>query len=71
MPDRCRSTQNGATPLQLSVNGRHEEVVQQLVAAGVPQDETNMVCGGGGEKRGQGGVHGQHAPLRVIFECVL
>ena len=47
LPDRCRSTQNGATPLQLAVNGRHEEVVQQLVAAGVPQDETNMVCGGG------------------------
>ena len=73
LPDCCRATQIGATPLQLAVNNDHEDVVKRLIAAEVPNtlfDATNKVCVSRGEERGQEGVHVRHAPRRVIFGCI-
>ena len=56
---------------KIVVNNDHEEVVKQLLPAGVPEDAINKVWEGRVEERRQGGAHGQHAPLYVMFDCVL
>ena len=48
LPDRCRTPQDGWTPLHYAVRGGHAAVVGLLLAAGADMAAKDKVMGQGG-----------------------
>ena len=58
VPERCRAPQNEDTPLHLASEMGHVKVVAKLLKAEANKEVKNLVRGGGGYGRGEGGVEG-------------
>jgi ankyrin repeat protein len=46
MPERCRTPQNGDTPMHVAAREGHAVAVQKLLAAGATKKQPNQVKGG-------------------------